>query len=163
MRRAVALLLLCPAISLAEPPTNAPDAESDVMEVILNTWSDPAVCSQSNARTVDTREIARSPDAWTGKCVRVRGWWKAGTIFSDRRSAGRERADNSPSSYRDRIGVYGRDEVMNQSPDHPVFTTAIGIVGTCEQLGDGTLMVMGYCHYRGGPYIALSSEPTPIP
>lgn len=32
----------------------------------------------------------------------------------------------------------------------------VGIVGNCSSLGRGAVMVMGYCHYVGGPYLAIA-------
>jgi len=105
---------------------------------------------------VDVRTIASHPEEWTGKCVAVDGYWQLRALFAQRRDA-RSSYSMSNTAVRDRrIGIYGSDRLLAAAPRSPAAYTAVGIVGQCEQLWAEAVMVMGYCHYTGGPYLAVA-------
>jgi hypothetical protein len=116
----------------------------------------PDKCNLNLAAKVDLLTLASQPKGWVGKCVAVGGYWQGRALFAQQRDA-RSRYAQSRSALRERrVGIYGTGELLRSAPRAAAAYTAVGIVGDCEALWAGVVMVMGYCHYTGGPYIAVS-------
>jgi hypothetical protein len=147
------LFLIAAGVPLqADPSAPAEEAE----EYLLTISARPDRCSLRLATKVKLRTLAEEPHKWTGKCVAVDGYWKDRALFTAPSDARQRYGQTDKSLRRRRVGIYGTEEVLSSAPRSPVAYTAVGIAGECAKLGDGATMVMGYCHYTGGPYIAVS-------
>lgn len=161
--RIAAALAACASLMLASvEAAHASEApKSDVDEaVILNTWSDEARCARGMATAVTFADIAARSGALIGKCVALSGLWGGRVLYNGMEGyylAGPRLG--SPALTPDRaIGVYARESLMAAlGHEGPRYATIVGILGTCAALSDGAIMVMGYCHYAWGPYIAASA------
>lgn len=151
---AVTLWLLLAAASAAAQPA---ESASEDLTVVLDVTSDLATCNLQSATRVTLETLTHSEDDWVGKCVKVGGFWWGRALFQN----GRDPRTVEYSQFADalssrRIGLYLPDELRKRTPEHPRASTAVGIVGDCELLGRGAVMVMGYCHYTAGTYLAVS-------
>lgn len=115
----------------------------------------PENCNLKLATKVDLLTLAKEPQNWAGRCVAVDGYWHFRALFASPRDARNYSQSNDELSAR-RVGIYGTEELLSSAPRKPAAYTAVGIAGQCETLGEGAIMVMGYCHYTGGPYIAVA-------
>ena len=136
------------------PAGGAPEPEV----VIENTWADPVRCNLGRARRVALDALVRDYRSLRGHCVAVRGYWRGSGLFLNPRDARARDSLYARNLAASRIGLYGRREIMDSNyAESRLEVTAVGNVGSCETLGDGTVMVMGYCHsFVEGPYIALA-------
>lgn len=151
----IAFLLVLGGVSAAaqsSPP--APNRESE--DIILGAWSDPAKCNLTSAMRVTFDEVVRSGPALNGKCVAVNGFWAARALFGRAADANRRSSNDVPALRHRRIGIYARNEILGRAPKRATRYTILGIVGQCETEWSGATMVMGYCHYTGGPIIRVS-------
>lgn len=141
------------ALSSVAAQVNA--SQEDV--VIFSHTADPEKCNLGNATQTDLLTLATDGKAWEGKCVKVRGYWARNALYSRARDTVQVRypAMNEKLKAR-RIGLYVPERLQKEVPEHPRRYTAVGIVGDCTTLGQGVIMVMGYCHYTRGTYMAVS-------
>jgi hypothetical protein len=146
------LALALAAPTEAQSPAVTPDEDSIIMWVAAR----PETCNFKSARKVSLEAFVRKPDQWAGKCIAVRGYWSGRALFQSPGDARQKYAQSSDELDGHRAGIYGRDEVLKSAPKHPRLFTAIGVADTCERLSAGAIMVMGYCHYTGGPIIAVA-------
>ena len=113
----------------------------------------PEDCSPRTARLIPFAEAISAPlEAGTFDCVTVEGLWVGNTLYEGVEGfyADIPRARSSV-----RLGVYGWLERI-ESPRRPTPARLTGRIGECAGLGGpGVLMVMGYCHYVSGRFIAL--------
>ena len=116
----------------------------------------PETCNLETATSLSFDAFLRGHRRLRGRCVAVRGWWLGRTLL--RRPPEPQELGQTLSARMEgeRIGVYGRPEDMERAPHRPEPYTLVGIAGDCETLGAGAMMVMGYCHYASGPYIAVA-------
>lgn len=145
------------ALALASPPQSeapatAPDNDSIVMWVAAR----PETCNLSIAKKVKLEALARKPSHWAGKCVAVSGYWHGRALFESPYDARKKYSQSSDELDGHRVGIYGREEVLKAAPKRPKQFIAVGIANTCERLWEGAIMVMGYCHYTGGPIVAVA-------
>ena len=122
------------------------------------TWAAarPENCNLNVAEKVTLEALTRKPDDWAGKCVAVSGYWYGRALFESPSDARKKYSQSSVKLGGHRIGIYGREEVLKAGPKRPKRFDAVGVANTCERLWDGAMMVMGYCHYTGGPIIAVA-------
>lgn len=138
-------------------PGQLPSA--DLGELIIgNTWANPARCNLGRARRVALDMLIRDYRSLRGHCIAVRGYWQGSGLFLNARDARANGSLYARQLAASRIGLYGRREIMDSNYARSrLAVTAVGNVGSCETLGDGTVMVMGYCHsLLEGPYLALA-------
>ena len=95
-----------------------------------------------------------------GQCVAVEGYWAGRALFLSAQDASSDRSNVSRRLRKQRVGLYARWDTIGDSPEKPMRITFIGRVGECESQWPGAMMVMGYCHYTGGP-ILIVSQPLP--
>jgi hypothetical protein len=149
----LALLAIAPA---APPPTESfavtPDEDSIIMWVAARLDT----CNIKSARKVSLEAFVRKPDQWAGKCIAVRGYWYGRALFQSPADARQKPSQSSDELDGQRVGIYGREEVLKSAPKHSRLFTAVGVANTCERLSEGAIMVMGYCHYTGGPIIVVA-------
>ncbi|GGB50110.1 hypothetical protein GCM10010833_00930 [Blastomonas aquatica] len=132
----------------------ADDAPRD--EFILNAWSNPADCNLTVAKRVSFSVLATDAEGMLGECVAVEGHWSGRALFGSIREA-RTRLSNTTTRLRGkRIGIYAQWESIGEPPDRPTRTMLVGRVGQCETQWPGAMMVMGYCHYTGGPILLVA-------
>ena len=136
----------------AEPLGPAQQEDSFLVTVAAR----PDKCNLTLATKVDLLTLVKRPTAWMGRCVAVDGYWQGRALFGRPRDARSRYAQSNRALRKRRVGIYGTDELMRTTPHAAAAYTAAGIVGDCEALWAGALMVMGYCHYTGGPYIAVA-------
>lgn len=151
----VALMLT--VVFTAVSQTIAPAAtEEEEPVVVFTVATRPEKCNLSLATKVDLLTLAMEPQKWTGRCVAVDGFWQHRALFAASRDTHKRYAQSNEALRGRRVGIYGTEELLSSAPRTPVPYTAIGIVGQCKTLGEGPIMVMGYCHYTYGPYIAVA-------
>ncbi|HEY0012345.1 MAG TPA: hypothetical protein VGB79_05775 [Allosphingosinicella sp.] len=124
--------------------------------MILGVSARPERCNLALATRTSLRALIAEPQRWEGKCVAVDGYWRHRALFATARDARRRYAQSSERSSGRRVGIYGTQALLASAPGTPAAYTAIGIAGQCDTLAEGAMMVMGYCHYTGGPYIAIA-------
>lgn len=135
------------------PPAGAEQQEP---HIVVSVAAEHGRCNASSATKVRLQAMAREPRRWEGKCVAVDGYWQQRALFSAARDARKRYAQSNNSVSPRRVGIYGTERVLASAPRTAAAYTAIGIAGRCETLAEGAIMVMGYCHYTGGPYIAVA-------
>jgi hypothetical protein len=132
---------------------DAPDSE---FNVVFDLFGNRERCNAGNARRVAFERVARGDAALHGKCVAVSGYQAGRALFASRGDA-RVRFPGSAEILEGRrIGLYGLSRVLPENAPRITFYRVVGIVGSCEELYGGGGMVMGYCHYTSGPYLAVS-------
>lgn len=124
--------------------------------VLMGISARPDRCNLSLATKVELRAFVSEPQRWTGKCVAVDGYWQHNALFAARRDARKRYAQSNKALSTRRVGIYGTERLLSSAPRTAHLHTAVGFAGQCETLGEGAIMVMGYCHYTSGPYIAVA-------
>jgi len=153
--RSIAVLMA--TLLLIDASVSARDVEaSSGDEIIMNAWSDPTECNRANADTVSFEVLMRNADARIGDCVAVDGYWKGRALFGSARSARSDGALVSDRLSGKRLGLYAQWELIGDPPGQPEGMRFIGRVGQCETQWPEAIMVMGYCHYTGGPILLVS-------
>jgi hypothetical protein len=132
------------------------DAPESEFAFVLDVFGNREKCNAGNARHVTFERVARGDAALHGKCVAVSGYQASRALFASRRYARVRFAASTEILEGRRIGLYGLSRVLPQNAPRIAFYKVVGIVGSCEELGAGGGMVMGYCHYTAGPYLAVS-------
>lgn len=156
LSRLAATFVGASAIVAASNATAQTTDDSSPSEFIMNAWSNPTDCNRAIARIVSFSALAADSNGLIGECVAVEGYWSGRALFSSTREA-RTRLSNT--TYRlkgKRIGIYADWESIGEPPDRPARTTFVGRVGQCETQWPGAMMVMGYCHYTGGPILLVA-------
>ena len=143
----LALLVACPAMA-----QESGDAEFTVFN---NAWTDPAECNPGNAMALSLDEARRRHRELDGRCVAVQGWWRDRAMFADAHSARARDAPFSDTARDVRIGLYGDWGKLGMPTRSPRRRTMVGKLADCDRWSSFS-MVMGYCHYTGGPVIILS-------
>ena len=132
---------------------------SDVLTALLLALGAPAPaqsCTLDSAVPASTREMARHPDPWLGRCVRLEGFVSWNRYFADVAGAYSYRAADSEDRGNDGwLGLY--------LPGPWVGTlrrgTVWGVLHDCGRdydtaeanLGPNEIVFMtGFCHYQGG-------------
>ena len=133
-----------------------PAASSDDGSVIMSVAARPENCNLKVAQEVALEALIQQPDDWAGKCVAVSGYWYGRALFESSSNARMKYSQWSDELDQHRVGIYGREEVLKAAPKRPKRFVAVGIADTCERLWDSAMMVMGYCHFTGGPIIAVA-------
>lgn len=146
-------LLASAALIQSAPPA---DAQQEEPYVVMWVAARPESCNLAAATTASFEELVTDPERWEGKCVAVGGFWQEQALFAIARDARRGHAQSTNALSGRRVGIYGTEELLASAPRTPVAYTAVGIAGQCDSLAEGAIMVMGYCHYTGGPYIAVA-------
>jgi hypothetical protein len=144
------------AVAVGAPAQENRPAGATEEYVLMSTSARPDACNRALATKVPLAELIQNPEIWSGKCVAVDGFWRYRALFSTARDANRRQSQSGTEVAGQRIGIYGTDALLASAPHRPAAYLAVGIAGQCETLGDGAIMVMGYCHYTDGPYLAVA-------
>lgn len=146
-------VLIASTLLLIASPAFAQEVEED-WYVVTDTAA-PAGCTPESARPISFAEVmSGSLEGPALECVTVEGLW-AVTAFHDGKEGFYADRGSSWMPSSTRLGVYGwRDRI--DPPDRPTPARLTGRIGDCEQFGGpDVMMVMGYCHYVRGRFIAL--------
>lgn len=127
-------------------------------EFIMNAWSDPSDCNLDNAKQVSFSDLAADASNLLGECVSVEGYWRGRALFGSKKHAKRSRSTTTVRLRGQRIGLYAQWDSVGEPPDSPTKTIFAGRVGQCETQWPEAMMVMGYCHYTGGPILLVSES-----
>jgi hypothetical protein len=142
------LLPVLAALALASPAV----AQSELMVA-------PAKgCTAHSARPANPGDVAADPAAYAGKCVKLEGWWKDIAFYPTRAEAAVVDSLSIPLLDNRRVGLYLPKKVLDGAPQGPKLATVIGTVGgACARLPAAvTSADTGYCHYKGGAYLAVA-------
>jgi hypothetical protein len=155
--RSVARLIGLCAMALAGPSMAQSTEGSDGETIISNIWIRPGKCNLGTAAKVDLAALAREPASWVGKCVAVSGFWYHRALYLTKEEARSAYVASQPERRGPVVGIYTSDEISASAPKSPRRFTAVGMAGECGRLWQGSIMVMGYCHYyMDAPYIAVA-------
>lgn len=125
-------------------------------DVILGAWSDATKCNRANAKHLSFDKVLTGGEKLNGACVAIEGYW-AGRAFFKRAGQGNAARSNTTRSLRGRrIGIYAHGEVLETAPQRAARYLMVGMIGQCETEWPDAMMVLGYCHYTGGPILKVS-------
>jgi hypothetical protein len=133
-------------------------AEPGDMQIIYTLTPPAKACRPENTEAVPLKILVKDEGGRAGKCVVTEGYTTQRALFMNRRDLFLKRASSNGTSARRRIGFYG-DEAMMKS----VYELdgkrirATGLLFDCADIGAPGDLVLGYCHYSGGPIIALTA------
>lgn len=86
------------------------------------------------------------------------GHWSYRALFTDGDAALARYSNSNDAVGARRVGLYLSDADLARMPREVVRARVIGKVADCADLdGDNVVMVFGYCHYTGGPFLNVSS------
>jgi hypothetical protein len=140
-----------PFVVLAQESDQAPRNE-----IINNAWSDPSECNEGNAKLVSFTTLSTDFEEFRGDCVAVEGYWFGRALFASAGDASSRQSAFSERLNGERIGLYAQWETVGEPPVEPMRRRFVGFVGECETQWPSAMMVMGYCHYTGGPILLVS-------
>ncbi|MGN6497626.1 MAG: hypothetical protein ACTHK5_09850 [Tsuneonella sp.] len=159
--KAFGLSSLVVAFVFAAPPVFAQEADGSAgEEIIMNAWTNSKDCNRDNATKLSFSEVAADADVLIGQCVSLAGYWYGRGLFRSEKDAQRKGSLVKPDLRGRRIGLYANWELLGDPPREPRWQRFVGKVGRCETQWPRAMMVMGFCHYTGGP-ILLVSEAIP--
>lgn len=123
-------------------------------EIVLGARSD---CRREEAVAVRLRELIGEYPAHAGDCVATEGYYHAHALFRRREDSFRHRAQSSAAMANRRIGIYARDEDLAAMQALKGRRLRLyGRLSDCAALGADAVLVLGYCHYAGGPILLVS-------
>ena len=116
-------------------------------------------CTPHTAKPAEPGDIAADPAAYAGRCVKLRGWWKDIGFYPTRAEAAVVDSLSIILLDNRRIGLYLPKQHLDTAPQGPKFATVVGTVGgACAKLPAAVTQAdTGYCHYKGGAYLAVAS------
>ena len=151
------LLLFTLAMSAQSVSATPPQpAQADDEYIINDVWADKSKCNLGNAERIDLAALTAGPSALLGRCVVVNGYLSGRALFLSKADSRTRYAQSTDVLKLRRLGLYGLEKASPAMPTKPGPHEIVGTVGDCERLGDGAIMVMGYCHYTSGLYVAVS-------
>jgi hypothetical protein len=115
-------------------------------------------CDARTAKPAEPGDVAADPDAYAGKCVKLEGWWRDIGFYPTRAEAAVTDALSIILLDNRRVGLYLPKKDLDAAPQGPRLATVIGTVGgACSKLPAAvTAADTGYCHYKGGAYLAVA-------
>ncbi|HXH14819.1 MAG TPA: hypothetical protein VNJ10_01665 [Sphingomonas sp.] len=149
-------MLLCLSVSLIAQQATTPPSDDNSDGIVLGASIDPASCNSANATAAPFKKVASGADFAAETCVKVEGFWSGRAIFRNAEDANAEFSNSSPRLSGRRIGIYGSERLLASAPKKPMLYTLVGKLRRCETAWPGAMMVMGYCHYTGGPFLIAS-------
>ena len=138
----------------AAPPTGEPPEEE--LYVVADVSADKTRCNEHTAERIDLERLASAGEGLRGRCVAVNGYLSGRALFANRADTRVRYAQSVRTLRARRVGLYGLSKALPGSAPRRGFYKVIGTVGDCDRLAEGAIMVMGYCHYTVGPYLAVS-------
>jgi hypothetical protein len=154
--KAIGSSLLATLLFVALPVSAQDEDAPKNFEVLMNAWASPDDCNRVNATEVSFSAVAADTDALIGQCVTFAGYWEGRAVFRNARDARSNGAQSEPGLRGRRVGLYANWELIGDLPTTPRRSRFVGIVGRCETQWPEAMMVMGFCHYTGGPILLVS-------
>lgn len=114
-------------------------------------------CAAREAVTVDLRAVARAPEAWFERCIRMDGFVSRNRFYAD--VGGYYASAANDADARRNEGWLGLYTIKRRWPEQLVHATVTGRLGSCERAAAAAearrkpnviIMLTGYCHYTGG-------------
>lgn len=134
------------------------DASAGDMQIIYALTPPATECGQENTEIVALKVLLKDDGGRVGKCVATEGYTTQRALFMNRRDLFMKRASSNGTSAHRRIGFYGSDEMMGALADLDGKRVRVtGLLFDCADIGAPGDLVLGYCHYSGGPIIALTA------
>jgi len=155
LRSVLALLLLGLQVYSASAQAE-PTGTSNSDEIILGASLDSAECSLETATPISFEAAANAHSDLDGKCIALSGYWVGRAIFATSKEANSQRPNSSRRLAQRRVGIYGSERMLAIAPTTAKRYTVSGKVEHCETAWPGAMMVLGYCHYTGGPFVIIS-------
>lgn len=92
--------------------------------------------------------------------MRTEGLYLARALFTRERDLRRKYPAQNEASADRRLGIYfGQNQLDKLERAEGKKVELVGLVSHCESLwSENTIMVMGYCHYTGGPILGLAVD-----
>lgn len=161
MKAVIASVFMCLSMAFPVLAQEAQKSEDqDAYYVMQSQWPDKAHCNADMAQAVDLEILLKKSMDYHGQCLSTRGFLFGRALFLDPDDTAVKYALSSKSLAGRRLGIYASDEVMQQlrARQTPEYIEIIGLVQDCQDLnGPKVIMVLGYCHYTGGPIMTINS------
>jgi len=114
-------------------------------------------CDAKSAKVADPGRVAADPDAFAGKCVRLRGVWRDIGFYPTAAEAAQPDALSIATLDQRRIGLYLSDRDLARAPQGPITATVVGVVGNCAgEKPAGVDAQADYCRYKQGAYLVVA-------
>jgi hypothetical protein len=161
------LILVATALWWAVLPLTAqqappPPTESSGDDIITGAALDPAICNHGNAARLSIDTVLQSATPSPRQCVSIDGYWSGRALFRTAAEANSKFSNSSKRLAARRIGMYGSERLLVSAPKRATRYTLVGQLRRCETAWPGAMMVMGYCHYTGGPFL-IAAEARLLP
>jgi hypothetical protein len=120
-------------------------------------------CTARTAKPAEPGDVAADPAAYAGKCVKLQGWWKDIGFYPTRAEAAVVDSLSIPLLDNRRLGLYLPKKALDVAPQGPKLAVVVGTVGgACAALPAAVKEAdTGYCHYKGGAYLAVKAIEIP--
>lgn len=115
-------------------------------------------CTAKAAKPSEINKIAQSPQTFSGRCVRLKGYWRDIGFYPTAAEAAQPDAQSVVFLRERRVGLYLAEADAAHAPTGPRAATLVGTAGACADLykGDGLRSVVGYCKYiPDGAFVAV--------
>lgn len=142
------------SMGLAQDTSRPADENSG--DVIISASANPDTCNIGTAIPVKFKSAMNDRGKLSGRCIVVEGFWADRALFENASDGNMQFSNSAKGPRRRRIGTYGTERMLQIAPKKSVRYKLVGVYGRCETQWPGAMMVMGYCHYTGGPILLLS-------
>lgn len=148
-------LTLAAGPATGQEPTPSTDEVEEEWYVVSDVFA-PVDCTAESARAVSFTNAMSAPlAAGDLDCVSVEGLWESNNFYAGIEGYYAQGQERRAEPSKVRLGVYGWRE-RTELPQRPTPYRLTGRIGECDLLGGpDVMMVMGYCHYVRGRYLAL--------
>lgn len=154
-------LTACLAALMVHAAAGAQEAERETggdLVIMYGMWPAEGDCTPENTTPITFADLLRDKASFADKCVSTVAWLSGRALFLDRDDLNLPYSNSDKTAAARRVGLYGPEHIMGR-----VFNTdttrarVVGKLWDCEDLqGSNVVMVMGYCHYTGGPIIGVT-------
>lgn len=150
-----AAVVAAPAACVARA---AEPASGEDFKIVLSLSPPEGACPPEATEIVALKDLLKDVDGRIGECVTAEGYTRARALFLWRRDLFRRYPSSNGTSARRRVGFYGNERMLAavEALDGK-RVRATGLVFDCADIGAPGDLVLGYCHYTGGPIIALTA------
>lgn len=146
-----------PEASPGEGPDGPPGRDDDY-QIILSNAPAAGSCAPEATLDIELDDLLPDFEDHVGKCVSTEGYLKSRALFFRKSDLRRRHPSSNRASAGRRIGLYGGDDLMRAAAELDAKRVRVtGIVYSCADLGEPGDLVLGYCHYSGGPFIGLTA------
>jgi hypothetical protein len=162
LAKAGVFLALCLAVAVAAS-AEANDHPMPPLDQVPYVASASRACTAAAATTVRVAAVARDPEAFEGKCVRVEGFWRDSAIYPTRAEAAQPDALSIPFLDQRRLGLDLQMRLNGlrrqpKPPTEPTPAVAIGTVWRCAGMRADIErdVASGYCTRKIGAALVLN-------